>query len=241
MVVILGGFGVIPLRIKVRNVYVLEMDCMWFRYGVRTLEIRGYGGDSRCEDDEDEEIHDVEQDSRANLVQAGKYAMDICMSSSSSERTTSYHFLIMGHSVWAAHVFYYGAPDTWNMEVLLRYGTKEQLQEWLIPLLNGTIRFGFAMTEPQVASSNATNIECSIKRHQSMILVDINNPDVTIVRPLTVFGFEDAPHGHAEISFENVHVPAKNILLGEGCCFEIAQITKQPLKVKYTATVSSQW
>ncbi|GJR57552.1 putative acyl-CoA dehydrogenase IBR3 [Tanacetum coccineum] len=181
---------------------------------------------------------------------------------------------IMGRSVWVAHVFNCGAPDTGNREVLLRYGTKEQLQEWLIPLLNGTIRSGFAMTEPQVASSNATNIQCSIKsilitnpllyyvvklkseqrwghicykrkemgktdfnapihRHQSMILVDINTPSVTIVRPLTVFGFEDAPHGHAEISFENVRVPAKNILLGEGRGFEIAQITKQPLKHAY--------
>ncbi|GJS34029.1 probable acyl-CoA dehydrogenase IBR3 isoform X2 [Tanacetum coccineum] len=119
----------------------------------------------------------------------------------------------MGHSVWAAHVVYHGAPDTWNMEVLLQYGTKERLQEWLIPLLNGTIRSGFAMIEPQVASSDATNIEWEtdfnalIHRHQSMILVDINNPDVTIVRPLTVFGFEDAPYGHAEISFENHAYP----------------------------------
>ncbi|KAM7485047.1 hypothetical protein LguiA_001056 [Lonicera macranthoides] len=169
---------------------------------------------------------------------------------------------IMGRSVWAPQVFNCGAPDTGNMEVLLRYGNKEQLEEWLIPLLEGKIRSGFAMTEPQVASSDATNIECSIKRQgdsyiingrkwwtsgamdprckllivmgktdftapkhkqQSMILVDIGTPGVHIKRPLTVFGFDDAPHGHAEISFENVCVPTKNILLGEGRGFEIAQ------------------
>ncbi|XP_022722358.1 probable acyl-CoA dehydrogenase IBR3 [Durio zibethinus] len=169
---------------------------------------------------------------------------------------------IMGQSLWAPQIFNCGAPDTGNMEVLLRYGTKEQLHEWLVPLLEGKIRSGFAMTEPQVASSDATNIECSIKRHgdsyiingtkwwtsgamdprckililmgktdftapkhkqQSMILVDIQTPGVSIKRPLKVFGFDDAPHGHAEISFQNVCVPAKNILLGEGRGFEIAQ------------------
>ncbi|KAG0502651.1 hypothetical protein HPP92_002723 [Vanilla planifolia] len=175
-----------------------------------------------------------------------------------------YGFLceIMGRSVWAPQIFNCGAPDTGNMEVLLRYGTKEQQQQWLIPLLEGKIRSGFAMTEPNVASSDATNIECSISRRgdsyvingrkwwtsgamdprckilivmgktnfsaakhkqQSMILVDINSPGVCIKRPLLVFGFDDAPHGHAEVLFENVRVPAENILLGEGRGFEIAQ------------------
>ncbi|KAB2599358.1 acyl-CoA dehydrogenase family member 10 [Pyrus ussuriensis x Pyrus communis] len=119
---------------------------------------------------------------------------------------------IMGRSVWAPQVFNCGAPDTGNMEVLLRYGSKEQLLEWLVPLLEGKIRSGFAMTEPQVASSDATNIE-----------LDIRTPGVHIKRPLTVFGFDDAPHGHAEVLFENVRVPEKNILLGEGRGFEIAQ------------------
>ncbi|XP_051129616.1 probable acyl-CoA dehydrogenase IBR3 [Andrographis paniculata] len=169
---------------------------------------------------------------------------------------------IMGRSICAPQVFNCGAPDTGNMEVLMRYGSPEQMRRWLIPLLDGTIRSGFAMTEPQVASSDATNIECSIKGHgdsyvingrkwwtsgamdprckvlivmgktdfeaakhkqQSMILVDIETPGVTIKRPLTVFGFDDAPHGHAEITFKNVRVPADNILLGEGRGFEIAQ------------------
>ncbi|XP_020578840.1 probable acyl-CoA dehydrogenase IBR3 [Phalaenopsis equestris] len=169
---------------------------------------------------------------------------------------------IMGHSVWAPQLFNCGAPDTGNMEVLLRYGSKEQQKKWLIPLLEGEIRSGFAMTEPKVASSDATNIECSIDRRgdsyiingrkwwtsgamdprckllivmgktnfsaakheqQSMILVDINTPGVRVERPLMVFGFDDAPHGHAEVSFENVKVPVENILLGEGRGFEIAQ------------------
>eukprot|EP00256_Glycine_max_P058831 XP_014627129.1 probable acyl-CoA dehydrogenase IBR3 [Glycine max] len=170
---------------------------------------------------------------------------------------------IMGRSLWAPQVFNCGALDTGNMEVLLRYGNIEQLQEWLIPLLEGTIRFGFAMTEPHVASSDTTNIECSIKRQgdsyiingtkwwtgsamdprcrilivmgktdfnavkhkqQSMILVDVKTPVIHIKRPLIVFGFDDTPHGHAEVTFANVCVPTKNIILGEGRGFEIAQV-----------------
>ncbi|XP_038991651.1 LOW QUALITY PROTEIN: probable acyl-CoA dehydrogenase IBR3 [Hibiscus syriacus] len=190
------------------------------------------------------------------------YANDRFLGAGLSNLEYGYLCEIMGRSLCAPQIFNCGAPDTGNMEVLLRYGTKEQLNEWLVPLLEGTIRSAFAMTEPQVASSDATNIECSIKREgdsyvingtkwwtsgamdprcrililmgktdftapkhkqQSMILVDIKTPGITVKRPLTVFGFDDAPHGHAEVSFENVRVPAKNILLGEGRGFEIAQ------------------
>jgi acyl-CoA dehydrogenase len=140
----------------------------------------------------------------------------------------------MGRIMWSAEVFNCSAPDTGNMEVINRYGTREQKDEWLKPLMDGDIRSAFLMTEPDVASSDATNIQCrilmgktdpaaDIHRQQSMILVPLDAPGVAVKRHLPVFGYDDAPHGHMEIELDEVRVPPANLLLGEGRGFEIAQ------------------
>ncbi|PKH32689.1 acyl-CoA dehydrogenase family protein [Shewanella sp. ALD9] len=170
---------------------------------------------------------------------------------------------IMGKVMWASEVFNCAAPDTGNMEVLAKYGNDAQKKQWLEPLLEGKIRSAFAMTEPEVASSDATNIELSIEHdgdeyvingrkfyisgacrkqceimivmgktdptnsnryiQQSQVLVPMNTPGVTLVRPMKVFGYNDAPEGHGEVTFTNVRVPVENIIVAEGKGFEIAQ------------------